>query len=268
MRGIIKTGTIVDRFVDENQRLLSAVATGEREKMVGRVTGESSQHAFYQALRRQKESGHVALIAEMKRAAPSAGSLNEDINVQKQAKIYQESGATAISVLTQPLDFHGSLKDLRDVCEAVSIPVLRKEFIIDPYQIYEAKEAGASAVLLIAMILEEGHLLELMNVCKRIGMDALVEVHDEADLKKVLDCHPSIIGVNARSLRDLSVDLSVVERLLPQIPNSIIQVAESGIIGREDVERVKKSGADAVLVGTILMQCGNSMGKMRELIGL
>lgn len=268
MKGVIKTGTIIDRFVEENQRMLNTVSASKRRDIVRRLGSASTLNNFYQALQTKKDKGRMALIAEIKRAAPSAGSLQEGVDVKKQALLYQEGGAAAISVLTQPLDFHGSLQDLKDVCSEVSLPLLRKEFIIDPYQIYEAKEAGASAVLLIAMILEKEYLLELMGICQRIGIDVLIEIHDEYDLKKSMENNPRIIGVNARNLQDLSVDLTVSERLLPMIPDHVIRVAESGIIGREDVERVKKSGADAILVGTILMQCGDCVGKMRELIGL
>lgn len=268
MNGIIKTGTIIDRFVEKNQRILEAISFSKRQEVLKRAWRVSSDHEFYKALQTKKKAHQIGLIAEIKRAAPLVGTLREDMDVKEQARIYEKGGATAISVLTQPLDFHGSLKDLKDVCNEVSLPVLRKEFIIDPYQIYEAKEAGASAVLLIAMILEKNYLLELKNVCKTLEIDALVEVHDEQDLEKTLSCDPSIVGVNARNLRDLSVDIGIIERILPQIPDHVIRVAESGIIGRKDVERVRQAGADAFLVGTVLIQCGFSVGKMRELMSL
>ncbi|MCY4191971.1 MAG: indole-3-glycerol phosphate synthase TrpC [Rhodospirillaceae bacterium] len=194
----------------------------------------------------------LGVIAEVKRRSPSAGNLAAAADAGLTACRYAEAGAAAISVLTEPNHFGGALEDLDTVREAQTTPVLRKDFIVDPYQIIEARVSGADAILLIVAAVGEA-LSDYLAHASETGLDALVEVHDSAELEIALDAGASIIGVNNRNLADLGVDLSVSERLLPRIPADTVRVAESGIRRRADAERMAAAGADAILVGTSLM---------------
>ena len=194
----------------------------------------------------------LGVIAEVKRRSPSAGMLAGDADAGATARRYADAGAAAISVLTEPDHFGGALEDLEIVRDAQTAPVLRKDFVVDPYQLLEARAAGADAVLLIVAALGEA-LQDYLGHAAEAGLDALVEVHDEAELRVALDAGAPVIGVNNRNLTDLSVDLAVCERLLPQIPPATVRVAESGIHSGADAARMSDAGADAVLVGTSLM---------------
>ncbi len=194
----------------------------------------------------------LGVIAEIKRRSPSTGSLAADADAGLAARRYAEAGAAAISVLTEPDHFGGALEDLDTVREAQITPVLRKDFIVDPYQVIEARVSGADAILLIVAALGEA-LPDYLAHAAETGLDALVEVHDSAELETALDAGASIIGVNNRNLADFGVDLSVSERLLPRIPADTIRVAESGIRSKADAERMTAAGADAILAGTSLM---------------
>jgi indole-3-glycerol phosphate synthase len=221
---------------------------------------------FAAALRRPG----VSLIAEVKRASPSRGPLRPELDPGQLAVTYVDGGAAAISVLTDKRFFQGSLSDLVAVKAALrraerEVPVLRKDFILDVYQVYQARIYEADAVLLIAAILETGELAELLALTRELGMEALVEVHCEEELDRVLPLGPSIIGVNNRDLQDFSVDLATTLRLRPHIPRSIILVSESGIHCRADVERLARGGVDAILVGEALVTAEDVVGKIREL---
>ena len=194
----------------------------------------------------------LGVIAEIKRRSPSTGSLEADADAGLAARRYAEAGAAAISVLTEPDHFGGALEDLDTVREAQITPVLRKDFIVDPYQVIEARVSGADAILLIVAALGEA-LPDYLAHAAETGLDALVEVHDSAELETALDAGASIIGVNNRNLADFGVDLSVSERLLPRIPADTVRVAESGIRSKADAERMTAAGADAILAGTSLM---------------
>jgi indole-3-glycerol phosphate synthase len=219
---------------------------------------------FAAALRKEG----VSLIAEVKRASPSRGAIRLDVEPVEVARVYAESGADAISVLTERRRFGGSLDYLADIADALGPegpPVLRKDFIVDPYQVYEARAHGADCVLLIAALLDRSRLTRMLRICRSLGMHALVEVHDEADLDRAVDTGAPIIGVNNRDLRTLEVDLATFERLRPRIPAGRLVVGESGIRGREDVERLAACGVDAVLVGEALMCAPDIGAKVREL---
>ncbi len=193
------------------------------------------------------------IIAEIKRYSPSAGEIKKIDDPVELAKEYVSGGASAISVLTDKQFFHGSLEDLEAVTKAIAVPVLRKDFILHPYQIAEAYKFGASAVLLIVAVLNE-RLKEMLAACELIGIDPLIEVHDVNELYIALDCGAKIIGVNNRNLKTMELDLNIAENLSSRIPKGVIKVAESGIQTLGDVKRMKQAGYDAVLIGEALVK--------------
>ncbi|CAG0934989.1 indole-3-glycerol phosphate synthase [Thermoflexales bacterium] len=213
-----------------------------------------------------KRAGRPALIAECKKASPSKGLLRPEYNPAQLARTYAANGAAALSVLTDEKFFQGALRDLTLAREATGLPALRKDFIIDGYQVYEARAAGADAVLLIVAALRLEHLQELQQQINELGMLALVEVHDETELETALKIGPKLIGVNNRNLHDFSVDLQTTARLRKSIPANIALVAESGIRTAADVARVRKMGVDAILVGEALVTAGKVGAKVRELV--
>ncbi|MFC1709638.1 indole-3-glycerol phosphate synthase TrpC [Candidatus Omnitrophota bacterium] len=209
------------------------------------------------------------LIAEIKRASPSRGDLRPDLNVVDIANLYQQGGIELVSILTEEKFFKGSLNDLSQVSENTNLSILCKDFIIDSYQIREAKVHGADAVLLIAKILSTEELRELLRVVKSLKMDAVVEVHNETDLRKIatLSREIDIIGINHRDLEDFSIDLNVTAKLLPRIPRNKIVIAESGIGSTLEVSQFKKIGVDGILVGESLMKHGDIAIKIKEFMG-
>ena len=214
-------------------------------------------------------SGALALIAEVKRSSPSKGAIAPGLDAAAQAQAYAAAGADAVSVLTEPSRFGGSLRDLADVTAAVAAPVLRKDFVVDAYQVWEAAELRAAAVLLIVAALSDTDLRLLVDECRHCDLDALVEVHDEADLERALTAGATLIGVNNRDLRTLTVDLAVTERLAPFVPSDVLLVSESGIAGADDAHRAAAAGARALLVGEALVRAPHDrLGALvRELKG-
>ncbi len=211
----------------------------------------------------------VALIAEVKRASPSRGLIRDGFDPLEQARTYVANGAAAISVLTEEAFFRGSLGDLTAMADGLGAerrPLLRKDFIVDSYQVVESRAHGADSLLLIAAILPPPLLQELLDLGHALGMRCLVEVHDEAELDAVFRSDARIIGINNRDLRTFEVDLATFERLRPLIPAGRLVVAESGIRERGDVERLARCGADAVLVGEALMRSPDPGAKVRELL--
>ncbi len=208
----------------------------------------------------------IGLIAEVKRASPSKGTLRPDLDPETQAATYTGNGAAAISVLTDERFFRGSLADLRAVRNTVSIPVLRKDFVLDPYQVYQARAYGADAILLIVAALEDRALCDLQTLAHNLGMVALVEVHDRAELDRALAVSPQLIGINNRNLRTFDVSLDTTETLRPHVPDDIIVIAESGIHTRADVARLCKIGVDAMLVGTALVTACDTAAMVRSLV--
>lgn len=208
------------------------------------------------------------VIAEVKRRSPSKGSLRPDIDAAQIASIYEQNGAAAISVLTDERFFGGALTDLTTARALVSLPVLCKEFIIDPYQIYEAFSAGADAVLLIASALDTERLREYRQAANSLGMEALVEVHDLVELEAALDSGADIIGINNRDLRTFEVSLQTTRTLRPLIPPHIITVSESGIHSLRDREGMAEIGVDALLVGERLITAQDTGAATREICGL
>jgi len=213
--------------------------------------------------------GWPVLIAEVKCASPSRGRLVDHFDPLALARTYCDNGAAAISILTDERYFQGHLDFLRQIAQMEQRrPVLRKDFIYAPYQVYEARAAGADAVLLIAAFLEPGRLLDLHSLVGELGMSALVEVHNRAELEAALKCQPVLVGVNNRDLHDFSVHLENSLELLPLLPQGICKVAESGIHSRSDVARLAEAGIDAVLVGEALVMAPDVAARVRELAGL
>ncbi len=220
--------------------------------------------AFERALR----NPGISFICECKKASPSKGLIAPDFPYLKIAKEYEQAGADCISVLTEPKWFFGSDEYLREIAAEVKIPCLRKDFTVDEYMIYEAKLLGASAVLLIAAILSESQLKEYIGVCSELGLSALVETHNEAEVDDALCAGARIIGVNNRNLKDFSVDTENSKRLRKLIPREILFVAESGVQTAADVRSLRAIGADAVLVGEALMRAADKTQKLNELRGI
>ncbi len=220
--------------------------------------------AFRKALGRART---IAVIAEIKKKSPSGGLLRRRFNAAKIAGQYEAAGAAAISVLTDEKYFGGSASLLARVKKAVSLPVLRKDFIVDEYQVYETRLLGADALLLIARALTKQKLRSLFRIADRLGLDVLFEVHDAAELKKVLDLKPVIVGVNNRDLGTLHVDLAVSAKLSPKIPRKVIFVSESGVRTNLDLRFLRTIGADAVLVGESLMRQKHPGKALRKLSG-
>ena len=209
---------------------------------------------------------HINLIAELKKASPQKGIIRGNFNHVKIALTYQAQGASALSVLTDERFFDGRLEYLKDIKERVTVPILRKDFIIDEYQIYESALWGADAILLIADILTPEEMKRFLRLTKKLGMDALCEVHNEEDIQKSIEVGASIIGINNRDLHSFKVDLETTQRLIRFIPESKVRISESGIKTYEDVMFMKSLGVNAVLIGEAFMEADDIAAKMREIM--
>ncbi len=283
----IKNVNILDKIVEEKKREVSQlparlIATGDlRDALL-----EHGERRDFLAALRTPLCGDIGLIAEVKKASPSAGVICSDFDPVRIAKEYEAAGASCLSVLTDEKFFQGSLDYLRQIRAAVKLPLLRKDFIIDERQILEAIEWGADAILLIVAILNDEQLGKFHALATEAGLAVLVEVHDEAELERALAISPALVGVNNRNLKTFKVDLATTERLAAMMengrlrmvktstpssirnsPSSPLLVAESGIHSRAHVERLKQCGAKAILVGESLMKGGDISVKVRELIG-
>lgn len=269
----MSTDSILDRIAAATLRGLAArQATVPLDELRARVAALPAPRPFREAIT-PATGGPARLIAEVKRASPSKGLLAERFDPAAQARAYERGGAAAISVLTEPHFFQGSLDHLRAVREAVDVPVLRKDFILDPYQVYESRAAGADALLLIRALLDDAILAELLALTRSLGMEALVEVHDAAEVRSALAVGAMAIGVNARDLRTFEVNTDLVRDLRPLVPTHhpdlndepIVFVAESGIADATGVARARAFGADAILVGEALMRAADPEAVAREL---
>ena len=210
----------------------------------------------------------MAFICECKKASPSKGIIAEEFPYLDIAKAYEEAGANCISVLTEPKWFLGSDQYLQNIANAVSIPCLRKDFTVDPYMIYEAKVLGASAVLLICSILSEEEIREYISISDSLGLSALVEAHDEEEVEMALRAGARVLGVNNRNLKDFTVDTSHSAKLRNLIPQDVLFVSESGVRTAEDVEELRRIGADAVLIGETLMRAEDKKSMLAQLRGV
>ncbi len=258
--------TILDRLAEYARERCERAKAGIPldEIKVQALSLPKGDFAFENAL---KKPG-ISFICECKKASPSKGIISPDFPYLKIAKEYESAGADCISVLTEPKWFLGSDDYLKEIAAEVSIPCLRKDFTVDEYMIYEAKLLGASAVLLICSILSEEQIKEYIGVCDTLGLSALVEAHDENEVKAAVNAGARIIGVNNRNLKDFSVDTENSRRLREMIPRDVLFVSESGVSGAEDVKKLRDIGADAVLVGEALMRASDKKAKLRELRGM
>ena len=237
----------------------------KRERPLSELEREAERRQegrpFLEALARPGTS----LIAEHKRRSPSAGEIREGASVTDIVRAYERGGAAALSILTEEKHFGGSLDDLQEARRASDLPILRKDFTVDPYQLVEARAVGADAVLLVVGSLEANELAGLFQEARALDLDALVEVHDEEELEVALEVDADVIGINNRDLRDFSVDISRTFELLADVPAGKTVVSESGIVFREQIEELERVGVDAVLVGETLMRAADPEAACREL---
>jgi indole-3-glycerol phosphate synthase len=249
------------------RRAREAPRARELDRLRRRAMARNGSASLETALR---SGDRVALIAEFKRRSPSAGRLVDGERPDDVARMYRQSGAAGLSVLTDAPDFGGSLADLRAVTATVELPTLRKDFILDVAGLFEARLAGAAAALLIARILSRFELRSLVESARSVGLETLVEIHDEAELNVALEVGSSLIGINNRDLGTLTTDLGVTDRLAPRVPSSVTLVSESGITSADDVSRVRDAGAHGVLVGESLLRMSPQAraGRVSELSGV
>lgn len=259
------TATNLDGIVSRAQQRLEArkVATP-----LAKVVALARRQPYTRDLARALRGPRLNLIAEVKRASPSKGPLKPDLDPAALAAEYAKAGAAAISVLTEEDHFGGSLADLASVRSAVDVPLLRKDFVVDPYQVWEARAHGADAVLLIVAVLTDDELKRLLSECQRAALSALVEVHDELELERALKAGATIVGINNRDLRDFTVSLDTTRRLRPMVPDGVVVVSESGIRSRADVEILEALGVQAMLVGEALVTASQPGRKIKELLGI
>ncbi len=258
--------SILERIVREKRSEVARLApwTAALRRQAEDAARASPVRDFASALRGGEG---VAVIAEVKRRSPSAGWIRRELNAAGLASVYEHGGASAVSVLTDAAEFGGSREDLEAVRAAVALPVLRKEFIVDPVQVYESRAMGADALLLIVRVLDGGALAELLSLSIDLGMSALVEAHDAAELERALSAGARVVGINNRDLSRFETDLSVSEALAPSVPADVVVVAESGIRDAEDVVRLGEAGVDAVLVGETLVRAADAMEAVGRLVG-
>ena len=262
-------GSVIKMFLTEiielkKKRLEIAKANRDFEELKEAAIATRETAKKYR-LREKLRRNQINIIAEIKRASPSKGVINDKIDVDETARNYEKSGACAISVLTEEDKFKGSLKDLKTVRNAVDLPILRKDFIFDEYQIYEAAEAGADVILLIAAMLDDEKLNRLHHLAEKIlGLDALVEVHTLEELERVKKTNAKIIGVNNRDLHSFKVSLDVSRELIKHAPANAFAIAESGISTKDEILELRKLGYSGFLIGETLMRSENVEGALKE----
>jgi indole-3-glycerol phosphate synthase len=253
------------------EQLISVARAGVEERrgqvpqtdLESRLSARGEDRPFSEALVRPG----LSLIAEFKRRSPSAGEISGEADVTEQVQAYERGGAAALSVLTDERHFGGSLQDLREAMAACDLPILRKDFIVDPYQLYEAAVNGGDAVLLIVRALEDRELATLYEAARGLDLDCLVEVHNAEELQRALDLDVDVIGINNRDLDEGTVDVTTTYELITDVPAGKTVVAESGISSREELEELDRVGVDAVLIGGALMSAPDPEAKVRELTG-
>jgi indole-3-glycerol phosphate synthase len=256
---------VLDKIVASKWREIAQAKSARSESELHRQIRDAPRPRDFEAALGKKAAMH--LIAEIKRASPSAGMLRADFNPLAIAAVYSEHGASAISVLTDAPFFQGSLDHLSSVRGVAKVPVLRKDFIVDPYQILESRAHGADAVLLIAELLTDAQLVQYLNLIHELGMKALVELHDRENLSRVVKSGSRVIGINNRNLRTFGTDLAHTIGLAGEVPKDRILVSESGISFRGDVVRLQAAGVRAILVGETLMRSRDIGAKIDELLG-
>ncbi len=257
---------ILTKIVERKCEFLKSLkGTIPLSELKSRIVDLQETKDFKKAVKRT--DGGLRLIAEVKKASPSKGIIRKDFDHIKIAQIYDRKPVNAISVITEEFFFHGDLRFIKDIKKITQKPILRKDFIIDEYQIYESRAFLADAILLIGAILEKNQASEYLHIARELGLHVLFEIHDEYDLEKALDVGAEIIGINNRDLKTLKIDLSTTIRLKKDIPSGRIIVSESGIKNRDDVLLLQREGIDAILVGTSIMESPDIENKIDELMG-
>lgn len=260
-----KIDTLKEIIQKKKEKIILAKGQIPQEDLKAKMVNLPPARPFIEAINKPRT---ISLIAEIKKASPSRGIIRQDFNLGEIAKIYQDVGVQAISVLTEEDYFLGSLSYLNEVKNLTQVPLLRKDFILEPYQVYESRYFGADAILLIADLLTQETITELIEIASNLGLDVLVEVHNEKELKKVLKIKSvSLIGINNRSLHTQEVDSKTTEKLFPLIPKEKIVVVESGIKTYQDVLFLKILGVSAVLVGEVFMEAEDIRKKVEEIMG-
>lgn len=251
--------------------VLDSIIEGVREDLAARRLPLSKLHELLEQapapIAPNFPFGSMSVIAEVKRKSPSKGELADIPEPAKLAAAYQEAGAAAVSVLTERRRFNGSLEDFDAVRKEISLPMLRKDFMVDEYQFYEARAHGADLVLLIVAGLSKSQLSDYYALATELGMKSLIEVHTHDELEAAMEINPEIVGVNSRNLKTLEVDPAAFKDLIPRIPSNVIKVAESGISNRADVVFAQEAGANVILVGEALVKAGDPIKSMAALLG-
>jgi len=255
--------TILDLIIEERKRSIEQKKSKlSLDKLINQPLPDRPKDFFINSI---SVKNRINIIGELKRASPLSGILVEDFDILDIVKQFIDGGVSAISVLTEEKYFLGNISYLRTVAEIVNVPILCKDFIIDEYQIYEAKLNRADAVLLIKSILSEEKLNKFLELCEKLNLSALVEIHNEEELRSVLNTKSKIIGINNRNLKDFQINIKTTLKLRPMIPEDRIVVSESGINTREQIIELKNIGVNAVLIGTSLMRSKNIVEKLKEL---
>ena len=262
------SGNFLERIIEKKRERLAVSMTerslGEVRRAAERRRSDAERHAFSRAL---ADESRVNIIAEFKRASPSKGEIRGGASAVEMARAYEAGGAAAVSVLTEEDFFRGSLRDLAEVAESISLPVLRKDFVFDEYQIYEAAAAGADALLLIVAALDDGSLSRLRRTAEdELGLDALVEVHTPEEMERAARAGARLVGVNNRDLRTFRVSLETSVGLAAHAPAGSLLVSESGLRDAEDIKRLRACGYRAFLIGETLMRAESPEGELRELL--
>ena len=259
-----KTDILKEIIAKKREKIILAKQDLPEEDLKNKVQGLLPARPFMEAINKPRQ---ISLIAEIKRMSPSLGVIRQDFNLQQIAKSYQDVGVGAISILTEEDYFGGNISYLGEVKNLVDVPLLRKDFILEPYQVYESRAYGADAILLIADLLTKDKLTELIQIADGLGLDCLVEVHNEKELKKILNLKVPLIGINNRNLHTLEVDFKITEKLFPLIPKDKVVVVESGIKSYQDVLFLKILGVSAVLIGEAFMEAADIRKKVEEAMG-
>jgi len=262
------TGTVLDTIVArKREEVRQRKRLRPQAELAAAAESMAPPRAFTSALREKVDAGHPAVIAEIKKASPSKGVIRENFDPVAIARSYERAGAACLSVLTDEYFFQGSDEYLRAARAAAALPVLRKDFIIDPYQIYESRDLGADCILLIVSALQAAELSDLKDLAASLALDVLIEVHDAGELETALALHPKMIGVNNRNLKTFETSLNNTLDLLPQIPGDVLTITESGINSIEDVSSMRRHGVHAFLVGEAFMRADDPGAALRALFG-